>query len=108
MVDANTTSAATLQQPDEEVVLHPTTKSLATCPDIAHLSLPTIQHFNLHSTSASLDNMGSQSLDYIDIVIDSLILLTQGPIEQKQQVRQILLKCLDSVNSPLGHTDHQE
>ena len=41
---ASKKSAATLQQPAEEVVLHPTSTSLATFPGRAQLSLPTIWH----------------------------------------------------------------
>ena len=108
MEDASKTSAATLQQPAEEVVLHPTATSLATRPGRAQLSLPTMQHLVLQATRASPDNMGSPLLEYVDIFMDNFILLTHGPIEQKQQFRWILLECLDSVIRPLDHTDQKE
>jgi hypothetical protein len=45
MEDTSKTSAATLRQSAEEVVLHPTTtSSSATCPGSAQLSLSTMQH----------------------------------------------------------------
>ena len=40
--------------------------------------------------------------------MDDFILLTQGPIERQQQVRRILLECLNSVIRPLDHTDRKE
>ena len=49
MVDSGTTSAVTLQQPAEKVVLHPTTTSLATCPRICIADMITISFFCLMS-----------------------------------------------------------
>ena len=40
--------------------------------------------------------------------MDDFILLIQGPIERQQQVRQILLECIDSVIRPLDQTDRKE
>ena len=37
--------------------------------------------------------------------MNNFILLTQGPLAQQQQVRQILLECLDSVIQPLDQSD---
>ena len=64
---------------------------------------------------ASLDNIESPSLEYIKIVMDKIIILTEGPIkqqqkqqllllllllqqlQQQQQVWKILLECIDLV-----------
>ena len=40
--------------------------------------------------------------------MDNFILLTQGPVKRQQQVRQILLECLDLVIQPLDQTDRKE
>ena len=108
MEDAGKSSTATLDEPAKEAVLHPTTTSLATYPGRTQLSQPTIQHIIPQTTRASPDNMGSPLLEYVDIFMDNFILLTHGPIEQKQQFRWILLECLDSVIRPLDHTDQKE
>ena len=54
---------------------------------------------------ASSDDTGSPPLEYVDVFMDDFILQTQGPPEQQQQVRQVLLECLDSVIRPLDHSD---
>ena len=56
MEDTSKTSAATLRQSAEEVVLHPTTTSSATCPGRAQTSLPTMRHLVPQATRASPDN----------------------------------------------------
>ena len=87
MGDAGTTSPATLQQLAEEVVLHPTTTSSATCPGTAQLPLPTTQPFKLQTSRASLDNTGGPPLEYVDVFMDNLILLTQGVISHNLNLR---------------------
>ena len=108
MEDTSKTSAATLRQSAEEVVLHPTTTSSATCPGRAQTSLPTMRHLVPQATRASPDDTGCPPLEYVDVFMDDFILLTQGPIERQQQVRRILLECIDSVIRPLDHTDRKE
>ena len=108
MGDAGTTSIDTLPQSAEEVVLHPTTTSSAICLGIAQLSLPTTRHFKPQSSRASSHHTGGPLLEYVDVFMDDFILLTQGPLARQQQVRQILLECLDSVIRPLDHTDRKE
>ena len=108
MEDVSKTSAATLRQPAEEVVLLPTTTGLVSSPGGVQLSLTTMRHLVPQATRASPDNMGSPPLEYVDIFIANFILLTHGPIEQQQQVWWILLECLDSVIPPLDHTDQKE
>ena len=95
MEDADTKSTAIHQELAEDVVLDPTTASLATCPRKVPLSQPTTQIFNLQASRASLGDAGYPPLEYIDVSMDNLILLTLGPLEQQQQqLRQILLGCL--------------
>ena len=53
--------------------------SSASCPGRVQLSLDTIQHLALHTTSASPENMGCLHLEYVGILMDNLILLTQPP-----------------------------
>ena len=104
MEGAGKTSAATLQQSAEKVVLHPTTTSSVTCPGRVQTSQPTMRHLVLQATRASPDNTGFPPLEYVDMFMDDFIPLTQGPIKQQQQVYGILLECLDSVIRPLIHT----
>ena len=80
MGDAGSTSAATLRQSAEEVVLHPTTTSSATCLGTAQLSLPTTQPFQPQTSRVSSDYTGGPPLEYIDMLMDDFILLTQGPL----------------------------
>ena len=40
--------------------------------------------------------------------MDDFILLTQGPLARQQQVRRILLECLDLVIRPLDQSDRPE
>ena len=47
-------------------------------------------------------------MEYIDVFMDDFILLTQGPLTLQQQVRQILLECLDLVIWPLDQSDRPE
>ena len=108
MRDAGTTSAAILRQSAEEVVLHPTTTSSATCPGTAHILQPTMRHFTSQTSRASSHDTGGPPLEYIDVFMDSFILLTQGTPERQHQVRRILLEYLDSVIRPLDHTDRPE
>ena len=79
--DASKTTAATLQELAEEVVLHPTATSSATCPARAQLSPPTMQHLVLQATRVALNNTGCPPLEYVYVFMDNFILLTQGPIE---------------------------
>ena len=81
MRDADTTSAATLRQSAEEVVLHPTTTSSATCLGTAQQSLPTMRPFQPQTPGASSHNTGNPPLEYVDMFMDNFILLTQGPLE---------------------------
>ena len=81
MEDTSKTSAATLRQLAEEVVLHPTTISSATCPGRAQLALPTMRHLVPQSTRASPDDTGCPPLEYVDVFMDDFILLTQVLIE---------------------------
>ena len=108
MGDAGTTSAATLRQSAEEVVLHPTTTSSATCPGTAQLSRLTMRDFKPQAPRASSQDTGGPPLEYVDVFMDDFILLTQGPPERQQQVRRILLECLDSVIRPLDQSDRPE
>ena len=105
-------SAATLRQSAEEVVLHPTTTSLATCAGTAQLSQPTIWHFRPQTPRASSHDTEYPPLEYVDMFMDDFILLTQGPLKQQQQQqqedRQVLLECLDLVVQPLDHSDRPE
>ena len=80
MGDAGTTSAATLRQSAEEVVLHLTTTSSATCLDTAQPSPPTTRSFQPQTSRASSDNTGGPPLEYVDVFIDDFILLTRGPL----------------------------
>ena len=56
-----------------------------------------MRDFNPQAPRASSDDTGCPPLEYIDVIMDDFILLTQGPPERQQQVRRILLECLDSV-----------
>jgi hypothetical protein len=105
---AKKTFSATLQHLAEGVVLHPTTTILATCSGRVQLSLLTMQHLVLQATRASPGNTRCPPLEYADVFMDNFILLTQGPVEQQQQVHQMLLECLDLVIQPLDQTDHLE
>ena len=67
-----------------------------------------MQHLVPQATRASPVDTGCPPLEYVDVFMDNFILLTQGPIEQQQQVWQILLECLDLVIQPLDHTDQKE
>ena len=81
MENTSTTSAATLQQLAEEVVLHPTATSLTTCPGRVQLSLPTMRHLLLQVIWVSPDATGCPPLEYVDVFMEHFILLTQGSIE---------------------------
>ena len=88
MGDAGMTPAAILRQSAEEVVLHPTTTSLATCPGAAQLSQPTMRDFKPQAPRASSHDTGDPPLEYVDVFMDSdFILLAQGPPERQQEVR---------------------
>ena len=76
MGDAGTTLAATLRQSAEEVVLHPTTTSSATCPSAAHISRPTMRHFTPQTPCASSHDTEYSPLEYVDVFMDDFILLT--------------------------------
>ena len=54
--DADMTSAATLRQSAEEVVLHPNTTSSATCLGTAHLPLPSMRPFKPQTPRVSSDD----------------------------------------------------
>ena len=108
MGDTGMTSAATLRQLAEEVVQHPTTTSSATCLGTAQQSLPTMRPFQRRTPRASSHNTGDPPLEYVDVFMDDFILLTQGPLARQQQVRRILLECLDSVIRPLDQSDRPE
>ena len=84
MGDASMTSATTLQQLAEEVVLHTTTTSLATCLGTVQLSQLTTQPFQPQTSRASSDDTEGPPLEYIDMFMDNLILLTKGPLKQQQ------------------------
>ena len=77
--DASTTSAVTLQQLAEEVTLHPTSNSLATCPGAVQLSQPTIWHLRLQTPRASSDDTGGPPLEFVEVFMDNSILLTPPP-----------------------------
>ena len=47
-------------------------------------------------------------LEYVDVFMDDFILLTQGPTIRQQEVRRILLECLDMVIRPLDSQDRPE
>ena len=67
-----------------------------------------MRHLVRQATRASPDDTGCPPLEYVDVFMDDFILLTQGPIERQQQVRRILLECIDSVIRSLDHTDRKE
>ena len=67
-----------------------------------------MQHLVLQATRVALNNTGCPPLEYVYVFMDNFILLTQGPVKRQQQVRQILLECLDLVIQPLDQTDRKE